>query len=69
MTVEYPNFIAQPKWTNLADDTIDWNLSPPGAKLIFTSFSWNIARKLFENRSISLHVDWWFRLGSNSAEN
>ena len=30
-TVEYPNFIAQPKWTNLADDTIDWSLRPPGA--------------------------------------
>jgi len=29
--VEHPNFIAQPKWTNLADDTIDWSLRPPGA--------------------------------------
>ena len=30
-TVQHPNFLAQPKWTNLADDTIDWSLRPPGA--------------------------------------
>ena len=29
--VEHPNFLAQPKWTNLAEDQTTWNLRPPGA--------------------------------------
>jgi hypothetical protein len=29
--VEHPNFLAQPKWTNLAEDQTKWNLRPPGA--------------------------------------
>ena len=29
--VDHPNFLAQPKWTNLAEDQTKWNLRPPGA--------------------------------------
>tara|TARA_B110000438_G_scaffold165046_1_gene157913 strand:- start:697 stop:2628 length:1932 start_codon:yes stop_codon:yes gene_type:complete len=29
--VEHPNFLAQPKWTNLAEDHTNWSLRPPGA--------------------------------------
>ena len=29
--VDRPNFLAQPKWTNLAEDQTKWSLRPPGA--------------------------------------
>ncbi|MDE0822236.1 MAG: hypothetical protein OSA95_14015, partial [Opitutales bacterium] len=29
--VEHPNFLAQPKWTDLAEDHTNWSLRPPGA--------------------------------------
>ncbi|MBU63714.1 MAG: hypothetical protein CMI26_14570 [Opitutae bacterium] len=29
--VEHPNFLAQPKWTNLTEDTTVWSIRPPGA--------------------------------------
>jgi hypothetical protein len=29
--VDHPNFLAQPKWTNLSEDQTKWSLRPPGA--------------------------------------
>ena len=29
--VEHPNFLAQPKWANLTEDTTVWGIRPPGA--------------------------------------
>jgi hypothetical protein len=29
--VEHPNFLSQPKWTNLAEDQTSWSPRPPGA--------------------------------------